>query len=267
MSEPTTLLQMKEMILIDPNIVYDNFDWDKTGLERPKHKYYISKYLVTESLYTEVMKDAVIGYGQKPTSQRRNVERVDMTAAMVFCNRLTALDKKLEQVYALPDSAVNNHPYYSYDDVENEFGLDLEIPGCRLPTRTEWVFAAMAGQNLLYSGSEKKEESVKGGVVGQKKPNAFGLYDMCGLAWEWIWTDDCEDVTGELDYDEHPETPVLRRPVRGGINGCGSLPYSTGFTAKIEEESWRLYPWSTARAGIRFVIPATCLAPEAKPSF
>ena len=35
--------------------------------------------------------------------------------------------------------------------------------------------------------------------MGQKKPNAFGLYDMCGNVWEWV-----QDIFDESYYKRSP---------------------------------------------------------------
>lgn len=68
----------------------------------------------------------------------------------------------------------------------------------RLPTREEWEYACRAGSTgkygLLENGQEATIELVgwydqnSGGKthpVGQKKPNAWGLYDMHGNVYEW----------------------------------------------------------------------------------
>jgi hypothetical protein len=68
-------------------------------------------------------------------------------------------------------------------------GVDTDIPN-----RDEWEYAARAGTDTdYYWGNDKiddyawykKNSGGKLHPVGQKKPNAWGLYDMIGNAWEW----------------------------------------------------------------------------------
>jgi len=102
----------------------------------------------------------------------------------------------------------------------------------RLPTEAEWEYACRAGGKAAYgfgddeaklgeyawhqrNASDKGEKHTH--PVGQKKPNAFGLYDMHGNVWEW-----CRDWYTENFYanakDADPENTEKAsfRIVRGG---------------------------------------------------
>jgi len=98
----------------------------------------------------------------------------------------------------------DNHPVenVSWDDVKNFIDLlNSRIEGAtyRLPTEAEWEYACRAGSNTAYAngnslyamGWHDKNSGGKTHQVAQKKPNAWGLYDMHGNVWEW-----CEDWYG-----------------------------------------------------------------------
>lgn len=63
-----------------------------------------------------------------------------------------------------------------------------------LPTEAQWEYACRTGKKGLYFGGSLDEVAwyvtkITGEMstheVGQKKPNAWGLYDMHGNVWEW----------------------------------------------------------------------------------
>jgi len=94
----------------------------------------------------------------------------------------------------------------------------------RLPTEAEWEYAARAGTTGPYAGKLDDIAWYAGNSedethpVGQKKPNAWGLYDMAGNVREWV-----EDLYGRNYYGNSPQNdPAGPAPgQQGGPGGPG----------------------------------------------
>jgi len=153
-------------------------------LARP---FYLGAHEVTQSQYSTVMRDTSASRGLTGDEFAKRddfpVTKVTWYDADEFCRRLSALahEKAAGRRY-------------------------------RLPTEAEWEYACRAGSKIPYDWSKTRraddQSGDAGGIepplplrpVGSHPPNAFGLYDMRGNAWEW-----CDDW---FDRDYYSRSPT-----------------------------------------------------------
>jgi formylglycine-generating enzyme required for sulfatase activity len=154
----------------------------------------IGKYEVTQEQYKAVM-------GTNPSSFKGDdlpVDSVSWNDALDFCRKL---------------SQMTGREY-------------------RLPTEAEWEYACRAKTTGTFPGNVDAvtwydaNSGSRTHPVGQKEPNAFGLYDMNGNVWEW-----CQSKYKPYPYRAEDGREDLQptdvRVMRGGSwrspqNGCRS---------------------------------------------
>lgn len=135
----------------------------------------LSAFPVTQSWYAQVT-------GERPSSaegDRLPVEGVSWWDAVSFCNALSR-HEGLTPAYHLRPGA-------------GTAGWDTSADGYRLPAEAEWEHACRAGTTGPRYGRLDEVAWYRGNSderihpVGGKRPNAWGLYDMLGNAWDWCW--------------------------------------------------------------------------------
>ena len=116
------------------------------------------------------------------------------------------------------------------EEAEREGSRDPALPGGKfsLPTEAQWEYACRAGSTTRYCFGDDESRlgeyawydensGDKTHPVGEKKPNAWGLYDMHGNVWEWCqdWYDDGYYAKSPTDDPTGPSTGSCR-VIRGG---------------------------------------------------
>ena len=175
--------------------------------ESPVHKVWVGPFLIDR--YEVVQEQYVKLVGANPSSFKdpgRPVDTVTWTDAALYCN-LRSRAEGLEPCY---------------DEQSDTWQCNFKANGYRLPTEAEWEYACRAGtEREYYFGSDPRalkkyawyagNSSKKTHLVGQKKPNQWGLYDMYGNVAEW-----CNDVYDENYYKMSPSNDP-RGPEEGEI--------------------------------------------------
>lgn len=182
----------------------------------------LAKYAVTTELYDAITNSTLNNF----ENNHKPVVNISWNDAIAFCN---VLSKK-----------AGLKEYYSISDGGQIVRCKLDSNGYRLPSEAEWQYACKAGTTgytygKLYDIAWYNENS-NGHIhdVGQKEPNAWGLYDMLGNVWEW-----CYDLYDEKVYGTY-------RIFRGGswaeaARGCGATCRRRSHpTFHIEDLGFRL---------------------------
>jgi formylglycine-generating enzyme required for sulfatase activity len=184
-----------EMVMIQPaTFQQGNLTGYKYGDpdEVPVHEviitnqYYIGKTEITQKQWMSVMNENPSRY----IGDNLPVENVEWEDCIDFCNKLSDMD-------GLTRCYIRNGSNAIWDTSAN---------GYRLPTEAEWEFACRAktqfdyyNGNLQYDGCSPLDNNLdviawycgnaggKTHPVATKNPNNFGLFDMLGNVWEWMW--------------------------------------------------------------------------------
>lgn len=171
---------------------------NRSESEKPPHAvtitqpFYLGTYEVTQEQWEKVM-------GSNPSyfpGAKNPVDQVTWEECQLFVQKLNE-KKTVNLQFRLPTEA------------EWEYA-------CRAGSTNDWCFGnseAMLGEYAWYIGNEKGSSQ----PVGQKKPNAWGFYDMHGNVWEW-----CQDAY-HPSYENAPtdgsawlDGGLTNRVLRGG---------------------------------------------------
>jgi sulfatase modifying factor 1 len=212
---------------------------EKEKMEIKVGDFYISKYPVTQKFWEYIT-------GNNPShfrGEERPVENVsfnDITQQNGFLGKLNATEG-------------------------NKYKLNRSLV-FRLPSETEWEYAARGGDNWIddfkFSGSndlttvgwfeqnsgkigdltilhqlKNQKKGTETHDVGQRSPNQLGIFDMCGNVWEW-----CQDHF-QRDPSLIPKdgTPCIiesgERVLRGGCHHNGAIHCTVSKRYEISPDS------------------------------
>jgi serine/threonine protein kinase len=207
------------MVALPPGSFWmGNQNLDAESDEKPRHRVQLNQgFLLGQTQLTQDFYEALTGHNPSTYKYPNHpTERISWFDVIRWCNQLSE-DQNLRPAYEIEEE--NGQIIVRWNQMND---------GYRLPSEAEWEYAARAGTNFTYAGSNRPDEVAWFGAsrrregqktysVSSKKPNQWNLYDMSGNVWEWCWGD-MRQYTARDAVDPLGTTESTYRICRGGSN-------------------------------------------------
>lgn len=168
---------MPELIEATP---YDLLKLDEDMITVPGQDFLLGRYEVTQALWETIMNNTPTPNPSRFKGRELPVDNVSWENCQTFLTKLnsTPIVNLRGQVYRFPTE----------EEWEYACRAGAEGPYCRMTNGTEVTEGTLDKVAWFADNSDKQTHP-----VGQKEPNAFGLYDMHGNVWEWTSTEEETD--------------------------------------------------------------------------
>ncbi len=221
---------------------YKPLYFDSATVSIKVNSFYMDKYAVTNSDFLKFVE-------QNPKWQKSKVKKIfaEKSYLASWKNDFEMGDK----VY--PDAPVTNVSWFAAKDY-------CECKGKRLPTVTEWEYAARASDKKADGTDDKNylqkiyewyssPTPNKISKVGSMGKNYWGVYDLHGLIWEWNQDFFSSLVTGESRGDSGLEKNLFCGSGSVGATDFKNYPAFLRFAFRSSLKA----NYTTANLGFRCV--------------